>query len=298
MKRDLDISLLRTFSTIALTGSFTATSHQLLRTQPAISLRLKRLEDIIGVPLVARGTEGLSLTREGNLVLGYAKRILSLNDELVRRMQVAETSEVVRIGLPEEYAAIGLEKILKFFAADYPSAMLNIDVRLSSDLDTCLQEGRLDLILGTHLTEPATGSLRRKVPVAWIASEQLALVPHREFRLILPSEGNLYRRLALTALAKGGVKWDIACTAANWTTVRSAVLAGIGITVAPMDMIAPGMRSVGREDGLPPLPEIWISLTCRARMPSLAIRGLMDLLAAGLFENETGTESCPSQSTA
>ncbi|PKU21735.1 LysR substrate-binding domain-containing protein [Telmatospirillum siberiense] len=287
MHRDLDLSLLRTFFTIAVTGSFTAASHQLFRTQPAISLRLKRLEDIIGLPLIRRGTDGASLTREGHLVLGYAKRILTLHDELMRRVRSVEFAEVVRVGLPEEYTALGLEKILRDFAADCPSASLTIDVKMSRELDTCLQDGRLDLIVNASLAEPEGSRTGRRVPVAWVAGEQMP--PSRgAVRLVLPSEGNLYRRMALSALAKNDATWEIVCTATNWDSTKSAVLAGIGVSVAPLDMVTPGMRLVGREDGLPPLPEMWMSLVCRAQPASLAERRLTELLAQSLVAEGVG----------
>jgi DNA-binding transcriptional LysR family regulator len=282
MDRDLDLSLLRTFFTIAMTGSFTATGHRLFRTQPAISLRIKRLEDIIGFPLVTRSTDGVALTREGNLLLGYAKRILSLNDEAMRRIRVAGTCEVVRIGLPEEYTAISIEKVLKGFAADCPAASLIIEVKVSGDLDNCLQEGRLDVIVSACLAEPADSMTGRRVPVVWVASEQAALPRLGEIRLVLPAEGNLYRRIALSALAKVDVAWDIACTATNWSMAKSAVLAGMGVSVVSLDMVTPGMRLVGKEDGLPPLPEMRMSLLCRSRPPSAAVQRLTELLGESL----------------
>lgn len=284
MDRDLDLSLLRTFFTIAMTGSFTATGHRLFRTQPAISLRLKRLEDIIGFPLIIRGADRISLTREGDLLLSYAKRILSLNDELMRRMHAAESSEVIRMGLPEEYTAICLEKVLKAFAADCPTASLTIDVKMSGELNNCLREGRLDLIVNACLAEPKDSQAGRRVPMVWVASEQVALSRYGDVRLVLPAEGNLYRRMALSALAEGDATWDIVCTATNWATTKSAVLAGLGISVVPLDMVTPGMRLVGKEDGLPPLPEMWMSLVCRTRPPSAAVRRLAELLAKSLTD--------------
>lgn len=286
MNRDIDLSLLRTFFTIAVSGSFTAASHQLFRTQPAISLRLKRLEDIIGFPLIRRGTDGVSLTREGHLVLGYAKRILTLHDDLMHRVASDNFAEVVRVGLPEEYTVIGLESVLRDFAMDYPSACLTIDVKTSGELDNWLREGRLDLIVNTSLADMDGNRSGRRVPVAWIAGERMPPSRHGGIRLVLPSEGNLYRRMALSALTQGDATWEIACTAANWDATRSAVLAGIGISVAPLDMMTPGMRLAGREDGLPPLPEMWMSLVCRTRPSSLAVRRLTELLGKSLIAGD------------
>ncbi len=290
MDHDLDISLLRTFFTIAVTGSFTTTSHRLFRTQPAISLRLKRLEDIVGFPLITRGMDGVALTREGNLLLGYAKRILSLNDELMGKIRTA-SHEVVRLGLPEEYTAFRLEKILEAFAADCPDAALVIETRTSGDLDNALREGRLDVILDACPSAPAGNGTSRRIPVGWAAGEQAALPRHDEIPLVLPAEGNLYRRMALSALAGVDAAWDIVCTATNWATAGSAVLAGMGISPVCLDMMTPGMRLLGEEAGLPALPDLWLSVLCRTRAPSAAVRRLQELLEDHVME--AGARSRP-----
>lgn len=284
MDHDLDLSLLRTFFTIAMTGSFTTTGHRLFRTQPAISLRLKRLEDIIGFPLITRGAAGVSLTREGDLLLGYAKRILSLNDELMNRIRAVGSYEVVRVGLPEEYTAIDLEELLKAFAADCPTASLTIDLKMSDDLDSHLQEGRLDLIVKACPSPPTQNGTGRRIPVVWVAGEQVIVSRHEDIRLILPAEGNLYRHMALAALAAVDISWDIVCTTTNWTTTKSAVLAGMGVSLVSLDMVTPGMRLLGKDAGLPSLPDIWLSLICRTRPPSRAVQRLKELLEDDLTE--------------
>jgi DNA-binding transcriptional LysR family regulator len=286
MDHDLDLSLLRTFFTIAMTGSFTTTGRRLFRTQPAISLRLRRLEEIIGFPLITRGTDGIALTREGDLLLGYAKRILSLNDELMNRIRALGSYEVVRMGLPEEYTAIGLEELLKAFAADCPTASLTIDLKMSGDLDSNLKEGRLDVIVKACLAQPSESETSRRIPVVWVAGEQLKVTRHEDIRLILPADGNLYRQMALSALAAVDVSWDIVCTATNWTTTKSAVLAGMGVSLVSLDMVTTGMRLLGKETGLPSLPDIWLSLSCRTRPPSTAVQRLKELLEDTLMEAE------------
>ncbi|HXP97760.1 MAG TPA: LysR substrate-binding domain-containing protein [Telmatospirillum sp.] len=284
MDRDLDLSLLRTFFTIAMTGSFTTASHRLFRTQPAISLRVKRLEDMIGFPLITRSTDGLSLTREGDILLDYAKRILSLNDEVMQRMRKEDPRELVRVGLPEEYAAIDLQTLLKTFAKDYPSAAVTIDVKTSTDLQEDLQDDHLDVVVTVCLATTSENRLTRPIPVVWVAGEQMIASQFGEVRLVLPREENLYRQMALQALANTDTPWDIVCTAANWTSVKSAVLAGMGVSLAPVDMVVPGMRRLG--EGLPTLPDIVLSLSCRPRPISDAVRRLRDCLEDTLREKD------------
>jgi DNA-binding transcriptional LysR family regulator len=286
MDRDLDLSLLRTFLTIAMTGSFTAASHRLFRTQPAISLRIKRLEDMVGFPLINRLTEGVSLTREGDLLFGYAKRIVALNDELVGRMRRAGAGEVIRIGLPEEYTAIDLEAVLKAFTAACPATSIVIDVKTSSELTVSLRDDRFDLIVSVCSANMSESLLARRSPVVWVAGEQ-AISPYEdEIALVLPTEGNLYRQMALQALANGELSWTVSCTVTDWNSARSAILAGMGLSVVSRDMVAPGMRLVGEEMGLPPLPDIGISLTRRPQSKSDAARQLAELLEESLTADE------------
>jgi DNA-binding transcriptional LysR family regulator len=282
MDRDLDLSLLRTFFTIAMTGSFTTASHRLFRTQPAISLRVKRLEDMIGFPLINRSTDGISLTREGTLLFGYAKRMLSLNDEVVERMRKEGAGELIRIGLPDEYTVVNLEKVLKTFAMDCPTASVTIDVKESGDLNDCLQKGRYDVIVRVDQAPPTNNRTTRRRPVVWVTGERTMLSRYDEVRLVLPAEGNLYRRLALQALTTANVPWDIVCTATTWTFAQSAVLAGMGTSAISLDMVTPGMRIVGIEDGLPSLPDIGISVVPRSQPASNALRRLTELLAESL----------------
>ena len=296
MDRDLDVSLLRTFVTIAMTGSFTAAGNRLFRTQPAISLRIKRLEQAVGCPLIVRSTDRISLTREGNLLLGYAKRMLSLNDEVLARRRGNAALEEVRIGLPEEYTALAIETALKAFTADFPATSIVVEVRPSEDLRTRLDQGLLDLVVMTSLEGPGNRDLGRPLPVVWVGAEPPPPAMTDGLRLILPAEGNLYRQMALSALMTTEAAWTIVCTTSSWPATRGAVLAGLGITLASPDMLSQGMRPLGHEAGLPPLPTMRIFPVSHDRRRTPAILGLHALLErqlAGPRPLETGAAEMP-----
>ena len=283
MDRDFDLSLLRTFLTIATTGSFTAASHRLFRTQPAISLRLKRLEDMVGFPLINRSTEKTSLTAEGDLLFSYAKRMLALNDELVGRIRKAGTSEVIRIGLPEEYPNVDLEGVLAAFAADCPHVSFTIEVRQSAELNDALRDGRLDLIVNACLATNSESATTRRSPLIWVAGAQMVLSRYSQIPLVLPAEGNLYRQVAIQALVKAESPWRVVCTTANWPTTKSAILAGLGISAVSRDMICPGLRPIGEDAGLPTLPDRGLTLLSRPQPTSDALWHLSNLLGESLL---------------
>src|SRR6185436_19574751 len=144
---NLDIDLLRSFAAIADTGSFTAAAELVARTQSAVSVQVKRLEEIVGRRVFERTSRSLALTPAGETLLGYARRILELNDESVRRVAEPPVAGTISLGITEYFVPNELPQILARFAAAYPGVRLEVRMGLSRDLRQDMAAGALDAAL-------------------------------------------------------------------------------------------------------------------------------------------------------
>jgi len=257
---ELELDLLRTFMAVSELNGFSAAADMLGRTQPAVSLQVKRLEERIGSPLFRRNGRSISLTASGHLLLDYARRISELHDEALARLTSPDLNDFIRLGILEELATYRLPRILQAFSTLYPNAKLQVEVQLGNDLISAMAHGRLDLAVasgdGAH---PGTMLLWHE-PLTWVASRRLERIPTDPLPLVLLPDPSFYRRAAVKALATANVRWDPACTSSTMTGIRAAVIAGIGITVMGQSELTPDLRKLGPEDGLPSLPSAPMAL--------------------------------------
>jgi DNA-binding transcriptional LysR family regulator len=286
MERELDLSLLRTFLTVATTGSFTTTSLRLCRTQPAISQRIKRLEDMVAQPLIRRSASGMSLTREGEILLVYAKRMLTLNDEAIHHMVAPQPREVIRLGVPEEYTSTGLDRVLAQFSAEHPNISITIDVAAGSELDNGFRDGRLDVALTKSRSGPEREGTAHRRRLLWVTAASRKIHQGAPLPLVLRPEGCQYRQAALEVLSEAGMGWEIVCTSSSWAGLRSGLLAGLGISAVPREMLSPTLRVLDSADGMPTLPDTLLTLRSRAQPPSPARQRFAELLEDSLCRDD------------
>lgn len=252
MLQHLDPDLLRAFVMVAETSSFTKASERLFRTQAAISMQIKRLEERIGKLLFVRGPHGTQLTSAGELLIHYARQILILNDEALADLSVAQPADVVRIGAPDGYAGILMPEML-FFSKVFPEVQLEVigDNRLS--LLREVRDGRVDLALVIRHPETGDGELLRREQLHWITSlhnspHTLDLLP-----LALFSNGCVRRDIALRTLTEADRSFRIVLSSGTMATILAAVAAGAAISVAEESAIPVGVRRLGDADGFPSL---------------------------------------------
>ncbi|MGN6550630.1 MAG: LysR substrate-binding domain-containing protein [Pararhizobium sp.] len=250
---ELDLDLLRTFVTISELKGFSAAADALGRTQPAVSLQIKRLECRLGCSLFRRTGRSVALTASGHLLLDYARRIFELHDEAFARLTSPDLNDFIRLGILEELATSRLPRILQTFATLYPKAKLQVQVQLGNDLVAELAHGRLDLVVASgDGAQPGTMHLWNE-PLVWAASSRMERVPMNPIPLVLLPDPSFYRRAAVKALAGANLRWDPTCTSSTMTGVRAAVIAGIGVTVVGQSELTPDLRGIGPEEGLPSL---------------------------------------------
>ncbi|MCU0945425.1 MAG: LysR family transcriptional regulator [Rubritepida sp.] len=247
---DLDLDLLRGFVTVAERGGFTAAGQALGLTQSAISLKVKRLEEILGKPVFVRGSKRVALTREGETLLAYARRMLALNEEAVRRFVSPPVAGRLRLGVADHFVPRHLAPALARVARTWPELRLEVEVGRSHELRARLAAEALDLVLGKRRDGETEGRVIFTEAVVWAAAPGFAAPPARPLPLAMLPQGCMFRDRALAALARAGVAAEVVYTSPSLQGIAAAAAAGLGVTVMGRAGMPEGLVEV---DGLPPL---------------------------------------------
>ncbi|HKM61219.1 MAG TPA: LysR substrate-binding domain-containing protein [Acidisphaera sp.] len=259
----LDPDLLRAFVLIAEGASFTRAAELVGRTQSAVSMQVKRLEEALGQPVLSRSRGGATeLTAHGHFLLSRARQVLALNDEIVAAFREPAVAGVVRLGTPDDYALSFLPPVLKRFAETHPAVEVEVMCAPSSELVPRMRAGVLDLTLisnGHELRGWETVPLWRG-PLQWITSTRHA--PHRRspLPLALARDNCVWRAAALAALERAGVRYRIAYTSATQVGTHAPVLAGLAVTVSALSWLPDSLRPLRPEEAPCPLPDFGIRL--------------------------------------
>jgi DNA-binding transcriptional LysR family regulator len=270
----VDPDLLRTFVTVVECGGFSQAAERLLRGQSAVSLQIKRLEERLGVRLLDRNPRHVALTSDGELILDHARRILSLNDELMARIREPELAGVVRLGAPEDFATSHLPDVLARFARSYPRVALEVTCELTLELLERFQAGGLDLALLKREPAGVTGGIRVwREPLVWVAGSPAVAGTADTLPLVVSPRPCVYRKRATDALDARGRPWRIAYTCGSLAGNHAAVRAGLGLTVLPKDMVPADLTVLNDEAlGLPALADTEIALIEAPQLSPPALR--------------------------
>ncbi|WP_137177759.1 LysR family transcriptional regulator [Roseomonas sp. AR75] len=260
----LDPDLLRAFVLIAEGGSFTRAAERVGRTQSAVSMQIRRLEETLGQPLLVRTPKGVQPTPQGMWLLDRARAMLALNDEIVGNFRAPPMVGTVRLGTPDDYALQWLPAILARFAEAHPAVELEV-VCLNSDvLAQQFLEGRLDLTLLSEGQEPRHVPAQRiwRGPLRWVGSPTHGLHKRDPLPLALSRPDNFctWRSAALSALRMQGRAARVTYNSATQTGCFTVALAGLALTVSTPCTLPEGLAWMGEAEGLPALPEMGIVL--------------------------------------
>lgn len=260
MLKYLDLALLQAFSAVVDSGSFTRAAQYLCRTQSAVSMQLRKLEDLTGHQLLHRDSRNIKLTEEGEVLLGYARRMIRLNEEALVALDQPHAQGHVRLGMPDDYAHQFLPGVLAHFAHAYPRVQLEVIGALSGDLLNRVEAGELDVALITRQPKRRRGQVLRTEHLVWTGSRQHLAFEVSPLPLALFPEGCVFREHALAALDAAQIPWRIAYTSQSFAGGKLAVSGGLALTVVAQSMVPPEWRVLGAEQALPRLPEIEIAL--------------------------------------
>jgi DNA-binding transcriptional LysR family regulator len=275
----LDFELLRAFVTVAECGGFHRAGEQLNLTQSTVSQQIKRLELETKRPLFRRTTRSVTLTDDGEMLLGDARRLLQLEEAARQRLGVPRLSGTVRLGVVEEVAEGSLPSALGRFAALHRGVKLEVQISISADLIEQLNAGRLDVVFAKRPLGTDKGRLVWREALVWAAADAFDLVPGAALPLALYRERSICREAALAALQDGELTWEIVYTSPSLTGVRAAALAGLAIAPLPESAVIAGLRILDTATGLPRLPDLEFAIYEKPR-PDKAAAALAAALLA------------------
>lgn len=263
----LDTDVLQSFVAIAETGSFTRAARQVFRTPSALSMQIKRLEETLGKSLFVREARRVSLTPEGELLLGYGRRLLRLNEEAVSQFLAPTLEGRVRFGTPDDVGTRILPGVLAQFARSHPAVEVDVTMGASIELLSQLDKGELDLILVTadgNGELSGRGEVVHSEPLVWASREGGVASQRTPIPLALANHGCVWRKAALSALDRAGLLYRIAYTSEHCAGQEAAMLADLAVAPFPASLVRAPLKRVGHEAGLPPLSEYQIRLIPRA----------------------------------
>ncbi|TDX33046.1 DNA-binding transcriptional LysR family regulator [Modicisalibacter xianhensis] len=281
MLQTIDHELLRTFVAIVDHGGFTRAAEAVNRTQSAVSMQIKRLEeDVIRRPLFERDGRQIRLTSEGNTLLGYARRILDLHGEALNVLRQPDMVGRVRIGVPDDYVMRFLPGILKSFSQAWPLIDVEVHCEPSSQL-LSRQDGSLDLSIVTREVGHEIGEILRQDATVWVVAESHSLHQQSPLPLALFEEPCFCRRHACNALARAGRQYRVAYSSPSLATLQAVVSAGLAVSAWMKSLVVPGMRTLDESDGFPPLPDASIVLLRAPQAHSPIVDGLARYITEG-----------------
>ena len=282
--KNLPTDVLRTFVSIAQLGGFSQAGEVLGRSQPAISLQIKKLEKLVGKTLFYRSGPNIELTESGGKLLGYAEKILALNDEAFAQLDAAFVSGKVRLGIPSEFATTLLPQIVSRFVRAHPNVTLDVHCDLSKNLRS--QKGRknYDLILALH-DEDLTQTSQQCVKIddmVWVSSPHYTINTQSTLPLIAAPDGCIYRKRAIASLEQAGSPWQIVYTIQDLSGIQAAIESGLGVTVLARSTVPDTLKILKPGGPLPALGKMGISLSKFGKSNHKAVDKIAEYLTNSL----------------
>ena len=291
MIRNLDMTALRSFVTVADTGGVTRAAQQLNLTQSAVSMQLKRLEESLGQPLLDRSGRGVSLTPQGEQLLSYGRRLLGLNDEVMARMIDKAFEGEIRFGVPTDIVYPHVPSILKRFDREYPRMKINLISSYTRKLKEMLTTGAADLILTTEDEIGSDGETLCTQQLVWVGAPGGSAWRQRPLRLAFERQC-LFKPWAIRALDRAGIDWEMAVDTSSTRTVEASLSADLAVH-AILDIAAtPRMEIVNHGGALPELPSTRINMYVNRAVTMPPLDALADMVrnAYGMQALQTAAE--------
>ncbi|HEX5213732.1 MAG TPA: LysR family transcriptional regulator [Pseudolabrys sp.] len=282
---NIPTDLLRTFVAVVDLRSFTKAAAKLGVTQPAVSAQIKRLQVLLGGDLFDRSVQGVSLTPQGELVVSYARRLLSINDQIVHICDTGPQPElVIRVGTPSEY----ITALLPGVFADFRERRRDVRFVVRNDaydpLVRQLRSGDIDIMLGLSMMPPHDARNSRAEDVIWVHSPSLQIDPDRPVPLVCYSEHCVYHRAAVRVLQSAGLNWEDVFTSPGVNSLTLAVKAGLGVMAVTRRRAERLGLTVWEDAPLPKLPDLYSGIYVRESGARAIYEELADAIAAVLYE--------------
>lgn len=270
---DIDIKLLKTFLAVAEKNNLTKAAMTIGRTQSAISQQISKLETLLGSPLFIRHNKNISLTLQGEKFIHYAKKMVTLHNEMVDHFKDPDLMGEINFGMPEDFASFFLSDVLKTFKRLHPRILINVECDLTLNLFDKFNDNKLDLVLLKMAVSRGdiSGTEVWSEKLEWVGEETISF--RETVPLVLSPEPCVYRKRGIDALNRGSKDWNIVFSSHSHGSIIEAVRAGLGITILPKKMVPRDLKIIQNQQ-LPPLEDTHISLLKHA--PSNDIIGCFE----------------------
>ncbi len=277
-RHDLQLDWLKCFVAVVDTGSLSNAAEEVNRSQSAVSMQLKKLEEALGKRVLDRGTRMLQLTPDGQTLLSYARRILDLHAEAHMVLRGEELTGRVRLGVPDDYAARYLTPALRRFALRHGGVEIELNCEQSTALIPRVASGDLDLALVSR-DHSRRGTLLFHEPMVWVGAPQFELWRRDPLPIAVYESASLARRSALNSLAQQGRRFKVVYNSSSLAGQLAAVESGLAVAVLTQ-CSAPGhLQILGSEHGLGPLEPMEVAVyRSQGSRGSKAVDGLHALL--------------------
>ncbi|KQV70365.1 LysR substrate-binding domain-containing protein [Rhizobium sp. Root1220] len=279
-----DLDLLRTFVAVVDAGGFTKAAGRVHLTQSTISQQIKKLENNLGHLLLIRdrATGGVRTTEPGELLLGYARRILSISMEANEALGAPNlTQRTVRLGVPEDFAGRPMIDLLSGFARQFPTTRLDTVSGWSFELRKLLEMGDLDLALIKREKGDGPCIAKWDEELLWVGNNRFPS-PSDPVPLVVFPAGCVYRDRAISAIERSGRHWRIAYTSQGLMGVQAAVSSGLGISLLPADAVLTDHRQLGQAEGFDAEPCSELALISLGRTMEPAVKMLAEFLVSSI----------------
>ena len=266
----LDLDLLRTVVEIAETGNFSAAAAKVHRTPSAVSMQVKKLEDMVSRPLFVRDSRSVSLTGDGEVLLAHARRVLALNRDIVSTLTTPTLAGTVRLGAPEDFVERALPTLMRRFSETHCCITVDVVVERSEILEQKVHEGALDLAM---ITRDTTTALPRgfevvfSEPLVWAGARNGVAWEQDPLPVSVWDENCSWRALGLKSLDLADRAYRVAFESAFNAGQRAVVKADLAIAPMPVSSCTDGIVALGPEHGLPRLPDYEIAIAVRDAPP-------------------------------
>ncbi|TCO70898.1 LysR family transcriptional regulator [Rhodovulum euryhalinum] len=277
MSRNLDLTALRSFVAVAEAGGVTRAAGFLNVTQSAVSMQLKRLEEALDLQLLDRSERRVKLTAAGEQLLGYARRILALNDEVYARMTAQEFEGEIVLGVPHDIVYPAIPRVLNRFAADFPRVKVQLLSSYTVRLKELFRKGGVDIILTTEDRCGEGGETLAELPLVWVGAIGGQVWKQRPLRLAY-EHACIFRQGVQAALDRAGIPWEMAVESESIRTVEASVSADLAVHTVVDGMLPPYVEPIQHGGALPELARTKINLYVSDLSSAPVVGELADLI--------------------
>jgi DNA-binding transcriptional LysR family regulator len=276
---NIPTDLLRTLVAVVDMRSFTKAARSLGVTQPAVSAQIKRLQFLLGYELLDKRAPGVSLTPRGDIVVNHARRLLSVNDEILQ-LTSASRAKILRVGIPGDYGGSRIPEKLAAFRSRWTDINFSVNSGTPESLLRDLQQGDLDVVMAVTEVEPPVKARHLWTRQAvWVHGEATRVEPQNPVPLVSYGEDCACQRVTIAALRAAGRRFQFVFTLRSLVSLAAAVAAGFGVMVMPRGRAVKNELRIWEDAPLPKLPELYCGIYVREGGNRQAIDDLADHMA-------------------